>query len=594
MNSGIHEIIITIASNIPEKPTFELTSDVYYISDKKDEFKYNKYPFFTVNMRFPKSLHKYTRQQLKEIFFNKDNFEREITTGEYAKTDKEQQDNATYNMKVLLQLLMPTSFPSVNNYHVSFDENILNTTASFEESKSWVSYFVGSKPRYSYVKIGESIYSFIDVTWVNDIVNLSEYRQLFRKLHQYSTNDTGDSSTNISTNETRMEELKQKIKTEYGGADGFYTNLHKNSTRKIKDGTSKTILEEIIKTNDTASARRQVGVPPDEMNPLLEDFEVLNDTNIDTIMKIFFKLVKLELDAKKASSSSNFIPQQLESLKNFRTLMNSVKKYYYLIELNTALGNLGEFMKIVNKKTDDMSNQWEVYLQSQFKNIKEVVSIVDMMKKYRKPIPSEKNKLTTYQYVTNTSLQSLINDFGQGTKGNELTVISKEVVDILLSKPKDDVQLENPNVFSVGVITRVQPVKPSDDKDTKKEEDVFGINRHVTYHVELQADFVKGQLTKDTIKNIKCPYTNDMLIQQYYNLKNPRKNLYLLHKNKPLIDIDTMKKNTKSSTQTRKRAKTIGGFNPSASKSASENKSPSINKKTRKRRARKLRKKKQE
>ena len=50
----------------------------------------------------------------------------------------------------------------------------------------------------------------------------------------------------------------------------------------------------------------------------------------------------------------------------------------------------------------------------------------------------------------------------------------------------------------------------------------------------------------------------------------------------------------KSNTQTRKRAKTIGGFNPSATKSASENKSPSINKKTRKRRARKPRKKKQE
>ena len=64
-------------------------------------------------MRFPKSLRSKTQKQLKELFFIKNEFESDIN-GELAVTDTDRQSNATYNMKLLLELLLPTSFPIEN------------------------------------------------------------------------------------------------------------------------------------------------------------------------------------------------------------------------------------------------------------------------------------------------------------------------------------------------------------------------------------------------------------------------------------------------------------------------------------------------
>jgi len=551
MSSGIHEIIISIRSNIPEKPTFELTSDIYYVPDEnKETVKYNKYPFFTVNMRFPKSLHSKTQKQLKEVFFNKNNFESEIN-GDLAVTDEDRQANATYNMKLLMELLLPTSFPINNNYHISFDENITGTATSFQEIKTWMSYLVGSKQRFSSVRLGETNYSFTEITWANDIVNMTEYNQLFRKLNQFSSNSMGDSSSSIPNNEKEMETLKSTFVKEY--TNSFYKLLVGTSSRKSKDGSDQTVLAEIIEKNDSATRVRREGVPPDEMNPLLAE---LRETGDDKSMEIFFSLMKLELNAKKASPTT-FIPQILESLGRFRSLMNTVKKYYYLQALNENLKNLGNFMKIVNKKPDDMTNQWEVYVQSQFKNMKEVLSIVDMMKKYRKPNPSDKPKLTNYQYITNTDLQSLIDGFGKDQKGTQLETIAKEFGSVLSSKSKK-VQLTSPKVFEVGIVIRTQSSASNvpDEKAEKKEEeeDVFGINKRVTYNVSLQAVFVKGLLTPEVAKSIKCAYANNTLIQRYDTLKNPRKNLYLLHNaQQPLIDIMTLGAPNKTKTGGTKR-----------------------------------------
>ncbi len=68
------ELIINIKSNIPEKPDFEFTSDLYYIPNDKAT-NYNKYPYFTNLIPFPKTLYDKSPAQLKYIFFNKNAFD---------------------------------------------------------------------------------------------------------------------------------------------------------------------------------------------------------------------------------------------------------------------------------------------------------------------------------------------------------------------------------------------------------------------------------------------------------------------------------------------------------------------------------------
>ena len=112
----INELIIKMKTNIPTQMDIEFTSDIYYVEDQDNEITYNKYPYFTNAIRFPASvLANKKPNQLKAIFFNKDEFNM-IMTGKNAQTNEERNENTNYNMKVFIELLMPTYYPVKQNY----------------------------------------------------------------------------------------------------------------------------------------------------------------------------------------------------------------------------------------------------------------------------------------------------------------------------------------------------------------------------------------------------------------------------------------------------------------------------------------------
>ena len=152
------ELVISMNTNIPEYPSIEFTSDIYYIpnekkkEEKEEDIKYNKYPFFTNEIRFPESQLKNKSQlQLKRIFFIKDEFEDFIKVPT-ATEESEKQDNTNYNLKLFMELLMPTSFPKIRNYHISYDEKIKKVANYFGQTRTLQSAFIGPDKKFSYIK----------------------------------------------------------------------------------------------------------------------------------------------------------------------------------------------------------------------------------------------------------------------------------------------------------------------------------------------------------------------------------------------------------------------------------------------------------
>jgi hypothetical protein len=562
MNTNIHEIIIEMRTNISGNSTMELTSDVLYIGND-DNRKYNKYPFFTDHYRYPGSLAQKNSKQLKRIFFDSNTFVQEIQ-GNKTNNPKERQANALHNMKVFMELIMPTSFPIENNYHISYDENIKGSFANFQQTKSWVSYLLGPKQKFSYIQRNNQIYSFIEVTWINDIINNKQYRSFFQMLYKFKKWKEVEIEKRNKENETILKNLME-LYNQF--ADSFF---------KINGGFSN---QEHVKM--AINKRQERNLSPKIILPDLNELKRVNQLENDSnkyknMLEIFFKLRKTEMQANVVNTTAYFFPQELTSLPNFRKLLNDAQKYYFNKAFIEYLDDLPKYnaLNIIDSK--DLGTEWEKYMQREMKKVQEFSQLFNEVRKYRKPeTPEEKAKGMDYQIVTNASLQELINNLGRSGKSKELFDLSTFVFYILTNTPKDKIDVNvNPALLELGLIIEKPKQEGSEKEKGGEDIDIFGLKTKSRYKASFQVAFVKGMLNKSMEKIIKCIYRNNDLIRMFDTMQNPRKNNYLVYSNYPLIDVDAMAKEEEQKKNTRKkdadkkniaqatRRQKVGGFKP--------------------------------
>lgn len=211
-------------------------------------------------------------------------------------------------------------------------------------------------------------------------------------------------------------------------------------------------------------------------------------------------------------------------------------------------------------------------MQQQLKSRNQLVKIIDVIKQYRHPNSnSEKDSMINYQYVTNKNLQALFDKFGKNEGINEqLQMVAEFIQNVKLNNIQNLPKIDMSNL-DLGLIIDVKK-QTTEDKDAKKgeREVVFGANAQTRFNASLNMNFVKGELTQLLIKDIKCEFENSDLIHKFENLHAPAKNIYLVYRKPPLIDITAMtnknktqKQMPKSSNTTRKtggRKNQKGGF----------------------------------
>ena len=202
---------ITATSNVDTEP-FELTRSKIYDpvpGVQPRNVTLAETPFFTADKLYPVSLlEKKTYTELLHIFFNKSEFIRVVINEEQNKqatnakpivnpgSDNSQTkyEYANTNIKTMLRLLFPTSYPTKNNITSSFEKYLKKTSSANIDVKlrDIKSMFFSSpittegRHEYSYIKTGPGIFTITEVSWLDDVFNESSYRELMDKLIEYN------------------------------------------------------------------------------------------------------------------------------------------------------------------------------------------------------------------------------------------------------------------------------------------------------------------------------------------------------------------------------------------------------------------------
>jgi hypothetical protein len=145
----------------------------------------NKLPYFTYLIEYNNLSNLLTTYQERvDFFFNKENFKKTILkNGKIIKKsddDNEKEINvAENNIMKMFELLFPTKFTVIKNYHTSYDYVFDNPSLKrmlitpFEEKK------------FSYLKLSNGkIYTFTRLVWVNDLLNHPIYKEIFKKFNK--------------------------------------------------------------------------------------------------------------------------------------------------------------------------------------------------------------------------------------------------------------------------------------------------------------------------------------------------------------------------------------------------------------------------
>jgi hypothetical protein len=156
-------------------------------------------------------------------------------TGEILDANKYDNDYIRNNVLVMLETLFPTNYPLANDINNSFD--ILNG--------GLMTGLLGASNygRYSYLQ-DDGIYTFRKLTWLNDIINHSEYRELVNKyvdLYNFV-------SINKKYENTFSTQMKENL-NKSNKFNAFYTVLR--NLQKTGKSSTNNELQELIDFDET-------------------------------------------------------------------------------------------------------------------------------------------------------------------------------------------------------------------------------------------------------------------------------------------------------------------------------------------------------
>lgn len=165
---------------------------------KSKKGTHNAKPYFTNYIEYTGSLKSYLLSrgydEILLFFFNKEHFQTVLSNNgiEINPSIRIDQMNeySSRNIKVMLDLLFPTSFPSLNNsitsYNQLFEESSGFTPSSITDYLPGVLKTFGVVPnRYSYLKIGENIHTVYRIVLINDVMNHPKFKFLIKTANRF-------------------------------------------------------------------------------------------------------------------------------------------------------------------------------------------------------------------------------------------------------------------------------------------------------------------------------------------------------------------------------------------------------------------------
>lgn len=514
------EIKISFYSNFNnEKIEFDLSKlyDEIVVDGKTTKLNtsgLNKLPYFTLSVKYPLSkllINLKSYQERVEFFFDKKKFENmlflSINKSELSVND-EQSVIGEHNVMVMIELLFPTKFTVINNFHTSYDHVFDNI------SPKPMSISPLTQKNYSYLKLSDGkIYTFIRLVWLNDLLNHPRYKEFLdnfiifwnwykRETRKISIKQNGIIVETIELIDSVLEDIDNEKKEvtdkviEYLDQRLRVINVELNKLSKL----TKLTINEKKKEKDLNNEKA-------EYNKYISDNNQIFNTNVKKTIN--------QLNSLKKKLNEGKIPELIK--------INYFKEYAKLNQVYP-----------INKKTEEklikINSNIPLIKEFESKNIKEMKDYEDLIKKsekmkdYTKSTYGEyrnfigfKNKYTigSYSYPkyisTNDDLKDFFNtDRDPAVKNADKDVeiffnIFEKIYNIYIAGTSDKTTSEEEAILKKIMNTGVNIVYPDNNSY------VSSYSNASYYEIYIMADFIQGKVDDKNANEIFCPYVGDYL-----------------------------------------------------------------------------------
>ena len=562
---GIQSIYIRCTTNANPSTESVLTRDMIDIPDEeskeetKEESGLSKYPLFTDSVLLPRlKIEALSRKEQIRFFFDKTVFSSLIVSVTNVDID-ERNKNAETNLEILLNILLPTSFPIVNNISNTFSENILNIAPRPKvDDFNIFKLFSIKKNNYGYLKLNGSDYTVSKIILVNDIINDKIFTNLIRsgkifKMWIDSIKKSIEEEGNKLNKEIEtlikkhMDTIRNKLKDANNESENEATKNEKPNP----------LAQAFRNMKNTKSAQNKSVFPLSELFDPLEELIRMGSTldNKSTIIDSFNAINKL---VKTSNKSEEYIPLSIRNIEGFNRLLllsKNIKIYEFKSKYLNELSKLIPYLDDKNGKIKDISNFMEKEAIGELIRYQQINAFIKEISIFR---PPKRN-------YTNNALSSILKNVIKGLDTFLEFITFVNDISAEGAIPTQE-QLANNNLKKIK--TGVMAVSESTDSK-KGEEDILGLNRINRYDCCVHVEVIQGRIDDDNVKLIKCPYRSQLLNTAYDKIKEERKmlgkkNPLLLYKMTKVFSMDTNNKTRKQ----RKTQQKIGGRKSAYKKTA--------------------------
>jgi hypothetical protein len=503
------------------------------VKPKTQKGTHNDKPYFTNYIEYTGSLKSYLLSrgydEILLFFFNKEHFQTVLSNigieiNPSIRIDR-MNEYSSKNIKVMLDLLFPTSFPSLNNsitsYNQLFEESSGFTPSSITYYLPGVLKNFGVAPnRYSYLKIGENIHTVYRIVLINDVMNHPKFKFLIKTANRFFKKFRTEREDVIKGLVTRFMAIESVLHDIESDLQVEYTKKRGNNTEnpaKFKYSGLNTMINSlgVFKPGNERIFK------PGAKSELRGVF--LNDSN-----EPLFDRLKKALEEILPVSSNN-----REQIKKFLVYYEIFTKYYQYDNDYPADNKQPPVLKYIyySKTTDnDRNDDFDSYGRRNYslfdieKEAKKQMQSDNIMAEYRALFDAFKaisfDRVLTDNNKFNEIIKSYVNDLD--TPDNFLIYLFNI---LSLMKTKDG---SIPNVFSkykniadkinansipdyckITVVNSFEKDKTADGEKTANHE------------VYIHLDLIDGEVNDANLSSIKCKYRGKHLGAMYQRHTKP-------------------------------------------------------------------------
>jgi hypothetical protein len=477
MSDYIREIIINIETNSGKKDI--LKSSMF---DNTKGVTLNSNPYFTADKLYPANeLRILDYQQIVEFFFNETKF-RSRLSGKPVDKDK----YGDQNIRIMLGLLFPTTFPVEHNVYTSYDKYICEQNEEIN---------ISGKTRFSYLKL-DSINTVLQVIWRNDILNNPTYREIIDNAIEY---------------EKWLVDAYIRFK---GKQIKFITEMQKNAKIKFTG-------DEITKLKESIA------------DYAIDNSAKIFKTSIESLIEYINTFNKQTIHLNELNKDYIYIINKvIETYNNFKSQTQTIKSQA-IVDIQPKITYLEKLLENINVYTNandmifskDIEGIIIVYDEENSietkKNEEKLASLKDEYAKHVEYVTFLTEKIVKFKLESGN--RNLENEFSNYLK-NKKNRFKSFIVDFKDQKEKGKILAKCEQLFDTSYIIKL-------DK-------IGSINK--TYEIFLYIELMKGKMDYTNMSNINCKYQNDVLIQEFSDLTE-KVNKWEIPKNHTYFDIDNFK-----------------------------------------------------